>query len=117
MILVMATQGDRVTTTVRLSPETAEKLKVYSFAAHGSQTKLIEQALVEYFERHKLPERYQLNVTKDHTVLVRIEGEKASVVEVSQRNGVAPETIAERYASQLHSPVDLVLQCVEGVSP
>jgi hypothetical protein len=117
MILVMAPQGGRVTTTVRLSAETAMKLKAYSFAAHGSQTKLIELALVEYFERHKLPGRYQLNVTKEHTVLVRIEGEKASVIEVSSRNGAAPETIAERYSSQLHSPVDLVLQEGEGASP
>jgi hypothetical protein len=117
MILVMAPQGDRVTTTVRLSSEVAEKLKLYSFAVHGSQTKLIEQALVEYFEKHKLPERYQLNVTKDHTVLVRIEGEKASVVEVVARNGSPPEAIVKRYSSQLHSPVELVLQDAEGASP
>ena len=116
MILLMAT-GDRVTTTVRLSPEVAEKLKLYSFASHGSQTKVIEKALVEYFERHKLPERYQLNVTKDHTVLVRIEGEKASVVEVSPRNGIPAETIAQKYSSLFHSPVELVLQDAEGASP
>lgn len=117
MVLVMASNGDRMTTTVRLSPETAEKLKHYSFASHDSQTKIIEQALLEFFDRHKLPERYQLNVTTDHTILVRIEGEKASILEIHPRNGVPPEKIAEKYASQLRCPVELVLQApAVGVS-
>ena len=106
-----------MTTTVRLSSQVAEKLKLYSFASHGSQTKVIEKALVEYFESHKLPERYQLNVTKDHTILVRLEGEKASVIEVNLRNGVPIEAIVQKYSSLFRSPVELVLQEVEGVVP
>ena len=106
-----------MTTTVRLSSEISERLKLYSFAAHESQTKLIERSLVEYFERHKLVERYQLNVTRDHTILVRIEGEKTSVVEVSSRNGAPVEAIVQKYSIQLRSQVELVLQEAEGVSP
>jgi hypothetical protein len=95
----------------------SEKLKIYSFTEHKSQTRLIEQALVEYFERHKIPERYQLNVMKDHTILVRLEGDTASVIEVNPRNGIPPERIVEKYASQFHSPVSLVLQDAEGNLP
>jgi len=107
----------KTTTTVRLLPDIAVKLKIYSFSAHSSQTRLIEQALLEYFDKHKIPERYQLNVTKDHTVLVLLEGDKASVVEVSPRNGAPVETLLEKYSSRLRTPIELILQDAEGASP
>jgi group I intron endonuclease len=100
----------KITTTVRLDEKTVERLKKYCYVFRKSQTELIECALLEHFERLGLMERYQVNVTKDHVVLVRIEGEKTTVLEIGQRNGISPEKIVEEFSTKLKTQVSLVMQ-------
>ena len=104
---VMA-QAEKRTTTVRLNPVIKDRLDKAAFVLKRSQNQIIEEALQEYFEHRGLVERYQVTMTKDHVVLIKLNKDQATVVEVTPRNGVPPNQVAENYATKLQRPVDLV---------
>ena len=95
-------------TTVRLSEATRENMHKLCKGLHMSQSELLDKALLEWGERHGMLDRYQVTLTKDHIVVTKFDGENASVVEVTARNGTSPKQIQEKYAAQFHSPVALV---------
>lgn len=99
----------KVTTTVRLGTATVDTLKKFCRTHRISQTDLMEKALQSFFDANSV-ERYQVSITKDHIVLLKIDDTTAAIVEVTPRNGLTTLQIHEEYRAKLRSPVELVVE-------
>jgi group I intron endonuclease len=100
----------KVTTTCRLPASTLDRLKMSVFLRLGnSQSDIIDEALRDFFEKHKIYTRFQLHVTDENYILMRCdEGQPPRVLEVTVRNGEPPEKTAYAYRVKLQEPVDVV---------
>lgn len=101
--------SEKKVTTVRLVPLTHASLKKAARTFDKSQSEIVEEALSDYFQKYNLLCRYQLHVTSDQIILMRLEETKdPRVVEVSARNGVPPHQLIVQYREKLKEPVDLI---------
>jgi hypothetical protein len=103
-------------THVRLDVLTVDQLKEASRVLDRSQGSIVEEALTDWFKKHNFNGTYQLNVTKWNAVLIRTGG-APQIIEVTDRNGVPPQEVADAYKKKLHAPVRLVLQEEEETWP
>jgi tRNA isopentenyl-2-thiomethyl-A-37 hydroxylase MiaE len=106
----MRRQPDRTFVGFRLDNAVVQRVKAAAHALRKTQGAVVQEALGDYFERHRIGETtYQLHVTDQNFVLMRVDLEDHStVVEVMQRNGVTAEKVAEEYGKKLRSLVRLV---------
>lgn len=102
--------ADKYTTTVRFSERAGHQLKRLAVVLRKSQSQILEEAFSEYCKNHDLTGRFVLSVTPKHQVLLQQDDGGFKVLDVQDRNGMAPEEARQRYAIKLHSPVDLVIQ-------
>lgn len=95
--------------TIRLPIPVIKSLKQAANAFAKSQSDIVEEALKDYFKKYNLDYRYLLHVTKEDVVLMKVEGDKPpEILEVTKRNGVSPEDMAQQYRVSLRGPVALV---------
>jgi hypothetical protein len=103
--------ADKKVTTVRLGVQTHEQLRRATYVLDRSQSKIVEEALQEYFRTRNLTGGYQLTFTNDSIVLLHMSGDKPpKVLEVHERNGVPPKEVASKYTTRLGEPVQVVIQ-------
>lgn len=108
--MVRSQQSEKTLVGFRLDNEVVSKLRTATSTLHKSQSVVAQEALADYFEKHRVGEMtYQLHVTNENFVLMKVGVEEpASIVEVLQRNGVTAENVAEEYSKKLDSLVRLV---------
>lgn len=94
---------------VRISDSAMALADKAAFIFHKTKTQVIEEAIQEYAKAHHIAERYQLNIKDGMLVLIKIDGDAATIVEMEVLNGVAPEVIAQRYSSRFNQDVPLVV--------
>lgn len=98
-------------TTVRLSEQCYEHLRRATYVLDCTQSKVVEEALQEFFRTRNLTGGYQLTFTDDSIVLLHMSGDKPpKVLEISERNGVPPKEVASKYTTRLGEPVQVVIQ-------
>ena len=103
--------ADKKVTTVRLGEQTHEQLRRAAYVLDTSQSKVIEEALQEFFRTRNLTGGYQLTFTPDSVVLLHTSGENPpKVLEVRERNGVPPKEMAVAYTAKLGEPVRVIVQ-------
>jgi hypothetical protein len=103
----MSDDGRKIT-TARLLENTKFSLERAAYVLQRSQNDIIEEALKEFFKKHKLDTRYQLNVNRTHIVLTEIAQDQVRVLDVQQRNGVPPTEIAKEYSQRYQHPVQVI---------
>lgn len=54
-------------------------------------------------------EAYQVTVT-DSNIILSEHGNELKILEVTERNGIPPQQVAQNYKKQLQAPVRLVIQ-------
>ena len=98
-------------TTVRLGTQTYEQLRRATYVLGTSQSKVVEDALQEFFRTRNLTGGYQLTFTNQSVVLIHTSGTNPPrVIEVHERNGISPAEIATKYTTKLGEPVRIVMQ-------
>lgn len=100
--------GTVITTTVRITSQTAEKMKKFCLATHVTQSAFFEAALNEYMENHQPLDHYVVRIHHGVVILLKRDGEKLIWVEDNPMNGLSPAKVAEKYAETLHAHVDLI---------
>ena len=96
-------------TTIRLSQVTRERLQNASRILDESKCEIVEQALHDWFTTHNLIEGYQVNLTENSVVLLET-GDQPRILEITERNGIPPQEVAQQYKEKLQAPVRLVIQ-------
>lgn len=104
-VLVSNKQG----TTLRLSQELRGALRNASRVVEKSNSDIAEEALWDWLTKHNLLESYTVTVTKMNIVLSE-SGNELRILEVTERNGIPPQEIAQNYKRKLQAPVRLVIQ-------
>lgn len=105
----VANSSKKTVTTVRLFEDIHAKLKKAAYVFSKPQSQIVEEALLDYFDKYSFNCRYQLHVTADQIILMELKGDQQSrVVEVAARNGVPPRQLVLQYQQKLKEPVDLV---------
>jgi hypothetical protein len=100
---------ERKSTNIRLSINTRDKLKHVAGILNKSQSDITEQALKDWFEKHNFTETYQVTLTETSVVLLET-GDSPRILEVTERNGISPQEVAQNYKQKLQAPVRLVIQ-------
>ena len=98
-------------TTVRLEEHTHEQLRRAAYHLGHTQSRIIEDALSDYFQAHNLDNGYQLTFTDTSIVLLQQRQDRPpKVLEVHKRNGVPPQEVASKYRTKLGEPVRVIVQ-------
>ena len=95
--------------TLRLTKTTRDQLNQAAHILRRTKSNIAEEALLEFFKEHRINGVYQLTLTSSKEVLLRLD-DPPKVLEVADRNGVAPETVVKQYAERLQAPVRLVME-------
>jgi hypothetical protein len=103
--------ADKKVTTVRLRFHTYEQLRRATYVLGQSQSRIVEDALHEFFRTRNLGGGYQLTFTEENVVLLHTSTDKPPrVLDVYERNGVPPQEAASKYTAKLGEPVQVVVQ-------
>lgn len=94
---------------VRVSSDCAKKLHQAAYLLRKSQSTIVEEALLDYFDKNSFKESYQLHVLDNSFILMSVAVDGNPVVRgVVHKNGVPAEQIAKDYEAQLRMPVAIV---------
>lgn len=103
-------RSPRKTTTVRLEEKFLSQLAQASWIFGKTQSDVVQDALEEYFAKYHLAAKYQLHVTEDSLVLMKLSKDgPPQVVEVTKRNGAGIDRLVDEYRTRLQEPVEVVL--------
>lgn len=105
----MDTGDNKKQLNVKVSKHVMSLVDKASYIKNRTKTQIVEEAILDYAIKHGISQRYQLNVKSGMLVLLKMEGDSVDIVEVEALNGVAPEVIAQRYASRFCQDVPLVI--------
>jgi hypothetical protein len=101
--------SEKIGTTLRLTKSTRDRLNQAAVILRRTKSQIVEDALADYFEEQGIGGAYQLTLTSERAVLLRLD-DPPKVLDISERNGVSPEKIVKKYSEKLQAPVRLVLQ-------
>ena len=94
--------------SVRVSASVVSMLKNASRILQEPQAQLVEEAVLAHLKTKDLDERLELRQTPGHNVLVRVTAKRTDILEVTVKNGVPPQAVAENYSVALQAPVTVV---------
>jgi predicted transcriptional regulator len=102
------TEEAKITTTVRLRASTKLTLDKAAAILDRSHSSIVEEALLDLFNKYNLTTRYQVHVSDSWVVLAEINREEIHIKETRPMNGKSPQAIQQEYALKLQTPVALV---------
>ena len=79
-----------------------------SFLLNRSQANIAEELFQKFLETLDLSERLELRQAKGHNILVKVCGKITDILDVTDKNGVPPQAIAEKYSTMFKTPVTVV---------